>query len=130
MVLQSFSSIGNLFHSLGTRKDKHFWPMFVFLKGCNSFINEVLVAMLPWCDSLKISNMYSGHLSWKYFEAVVHKHCKNLSEVFNLFIFSNLLYPIWVVFLKSKQKRIHLFCAIWISSFKSFVNWGYYAEQA
>ena len=112
-----FLIIGSILdYIFGPKKDKLFCPVFVFYKSMSNAICHLVLYLET--EDLNISWIYSGTTPFEYLKTVLAMHYSILWPTGSQFIFFKCNRYIWDLGVKFREKRIHLFWAFWILSFK------------
>ena len=114
-------------HIFGPKKDKLFWPEFVFRRGMSNAICDLVLYLQS--GGLSISWIYPVTIPFQYLKMVFAIQYSIPSLTGSQLIFLKWDGLIWDLGGNFRQKRIHLFWAFWSSSFKFFFKRGNHEEH-
>ena len=114
-----------LVHISGPRKDKGSCPVFVFRRVTSNAICDLVLYLLKHIIDLSWYNP----VPFRYLKTVVAMQCSTVSETGRHFIFLKWAAPMWERGGKSKQRDMHLYCAVWSLCFRFLLSMGNHDVQ-
>ena len=85
-----------------------------------SYVIQYYILSEGWDMSL----IYDGAVPFQFLKTVVAMQDSTLWELWTQFIFLKWAASVWELEAKSKQRRLHLFCAVWSLCFRFLLRRG------
>lgn len=117
-----FSTMVNFSIYFGTRKDKTCCPVSFLCRDISNAICDLVLYLLS--DGWNMSWIFDGTIPFLYLKIEVAMQASDLSGTGSQFIFLKWAASMWEPGGKSKQRRVHLFYAVWNLCFRYLLRSG------